>query len=59
VNASVSDAAANTVTEPESFDEGVATADPGEVEPPQAASTKDRPSAAGVIGARVSKVIPC
>src|ERR1700682_4878323 len=56
VKASVSEAAANTVTEPDSFGKGGATANTGDVEPPQAASKRDRPTAARANRMAVSKV---
>src|ERR1700682_3031740 len=56
VKASVSEAAANTVTDPDSFGESVEPAAGGGVGAPQAASKRDRPNAARVKPVGVSKV---
>src|ERR1700737_1929942 len=56
VKASVREAAANTVIDPDTFGEGVGAADAGDVEPPQAASKKDRPTAPGANRVTVSNV---
>src|ERR1700736_474890 len=58
VKASVREAAANTVIDPDSFGESVAAADAGDVEPPQAPSKRDRPTAARANRMAVSKVTP-